>query len=41
MPVKKATAKSAPVKKAAPAKKAAAPAKPLKKGNIKPLKPTS
>ena len=39
MPTKKAAA-SATAKKAAPAKKAAV-AKPLKKGNVKPLKPTT
>ncbi len=36
----KQTTKSAEVKKTAPAKKASA-APPLKKGNIKPLRPTS
>ncbi len=41
MPAKKTTTKSADVKKATPAKKANAVAIPLKKGNIKPLRPTS
>lgn len=41
MPAKKANTKSAAVKKAAPAKKGAAAKTPLKKGNIKPLSPTS
>ncbi len=40
MPAKKTTTNSIAVKKAAPAKKTVATA-PLKKGNIKPLKPTS
>lgn len=40
MPAKK-TRESAAVKKTAPAKKAAAATPRLKKGNTKPLKPTS
>ena len=41
MPAKKTTTKSAAVKKAVPAKKSATATTPLKKGNIKPLRPTS
>jgi hypothetical protein len=41
MPTKKTKTKTADAKKSAPSKKTAGTTPPLKKGNIKPLKPSS